>query len=168
MTEYEIEQKIENKKKEIKKFEKIKKTDMSFYIFLITINFVYAIGCIIGGSFMISTKFAILGAFALMCGIGLFITYCICSPMIIKRKKNAPHNIKKLKSQIKELEYELSQKKTKISKIENDKKENINQDLNSKNEIKDNIDLLVKYKELLDNGTISQEEFDKKKKEILG
>ena len=74
----------------------------------------------------------------------------------------------KLKSQIKELEYELSQKKTKISKIENDKKENINQDLNSKNEIKDNIDLLVKYKELLDNGTISQEEFDKKKKEILG
>ncbi len=30
------------------------------------------------------------------------------------------------------------------------------------------VDLLLKYKELLDSGVITQEEFDKKKKEILG
>lgn len=53
------------------------------------------------------------------------------------------------------------------------KPSSINQDDRKSQEIKsskekDNLDSLVKYKELMDNGVITQEEFDKKKKELLG
>lgn len=59
--------------------------------------------------------------------------------------------------------YQSENKVEETTQIEETKKEK----QNSRNVESENLDILKKYKELLDMGAISQEEFDKKKNEIL-
>ena len=44
----------------------------------------------------------------------------------------------------------------------------VNNDLTQNKASSENFDHIIKYKELLDAGVITQEEFDEKKKELLG
>lgn len=48
------------------------------------------------------------------------------------------------------------------------KKQSVEADINNLNDINSSADELKKYRDLLDNGVITQEEFDAKKKQLLG
>lgn len=69
------------------------------------------------------------------------------------KKKKAPYAIEKLSEEISILENEINELKNPVKS-------------NSKDI--SNLDVLLKYKELLDKNVITKEEFDAKKKEILG
>ncbi len=88
-------------------------------------------------------------------GVILSVFYLIS---VINKYKQSPVKIESLKTEVSGLRMKLENKETTPSKS------NSNIDVNS--EIA-NIALLVKYKKLLEDGTITKEEYDKKKEEIL-
>ena len=75
------------------------------------------------------------------------------------KKSRAPYAIEKLTEEISILKQELDD-------INSKKQININTNTSKDKEI-DNINLLIKYKELLDKDIITKEEFEEKKKELL-
>ena len=76
------------------------------------------------------------------------------------KKHKAPKEIEKLETEIKALENEIKEITDKIST----KKKEIKEDNHKKTE---DLNLLIKYKELLDKNIITEEEFNQKKKELL-
>lgn len=76
------------------------------------------------------------------------------------KKHKAPKEIEKLESEVKSLENDIKEITDKISS----KKKEIKEDNHKKTE---DLDLLIKYKELLDKNIITEEEFNQKKKELL-
>lgn len=99
------------------------------------------------GSYMLAS-----GLFMVFMGLFCLITGAVCWPIYCKRRKNAPNVIKRLEKEIAELNGKINTEKT--EKVKADESASV--------------DLLLKYKQLLDTGAISEEEYNNKKKELLG
>ena len=168
MSEYEINQEIKNKQAEIEKLKVLDNRSMGTIIALSVLGIIWGIICLIVGiaMFASSDSLMFLGAFFLICGFWCVAIGCIFTPINIKKKNNAPFNIKKLESRIEDLKVELAKKQEAKNSIKT--QEQVVPEEPKKEDIKDNVELLAKYKELLDKGAITQEEYDLKKKEILG
>ena len=158
---------IEEKEKELDKYKNYEVFDLRKFIIISVISFII---CAIGGT--ISLVFYIrygdnrLFYSIILCFLIAFIISCISIPtsivMGIKRAK-APKVIEKLEEEIALLKNEISNTKTNIIKETKIIKES-NEDKVSE---MDKINLLIKYKELLDKNIITEEEFNKKKEELL-
>lgn len=80
----------------------------------------------------------------------------------LEKQKNAAFD-----EQVKAQKEEIKLKKEKLHKEELEKENNKSKEANSINEVNEQFEALKKAKELLDEGILTQEEFEIKKKEIL-
>ena len=148
MTDIERTSLITKKEKQIKWYTNFKnhKGRMSL---IFVLNFVLSIGFIVAGILLVNEL--PLGAPFLLClGILDFIYSVVMTIIFFARGSNADFKIAKLTEEIEQLKGKLGVSAQPSQKEPEEKS--------------DNIDLLIKFKQLLDDGVITQEEFDKKKK----
>lgn len=168
MTQFQLDEKIRRNKEKIAQLENVQKKnywiefwiEMGAFIVLFTITVILFVDLSIK-----NTNNSIYGLAAGGVGMLMYLEIPLLVLAIVRiiinqnRKKRAPANIDKLTREIEDFKIAF---------------EKSNKDDSYKEEIKDkskeivDYDLLVKYKELLDSGVITQEEFEKKKKDILG
>lgn len=151
MTDIERTSLITKKERQIKWYTNFKnnkgRTSLIFVL-----NFVASIGLIVAGSLLIY-ELPIGAPLLLWFGIMDFIYSIVMTIIFFARGSNADFKIAKLTEEIEQLKGELEASEQPSQKEPQSKS--------------DNIDLLIKFKQLLDDGVITQEEFDKKKKELL-
>ena len=104
--------------------------------------------------FLLCNSIYLAGYLILNLGFVVFIATIVLFIVFRSRKMNAQNNISILESQIRVLK----------SQLDGLKKERVKS--NPSSEI-DNLNLLLKYKELLDKKVISQQEYDAKKAQLL-
>ena len=155
MSDYEIKELIAKKEQKIEQLKAAQNKNIGG---LVAFESLIIIGFIIAAVWAFSQGVYSygLGVLFLFIALGLFIMTIIVAVKASNRKKNGPAIIAKLESQIQELNSQLS---------ENKRRENIV--YRAPQSSTDNIDLLLKYKTLLDKNIITQEEFDAKKRELL-
>jgi hypothetical protein len=158
---------IEEKEKELDKYKNYEVFDLRKFIIISVISYIIsAIGGTISLVFYIRYGDNRLFYSIILCFLIAFIISCISIPTSIVfgiKKAKAPNVIEKLEEEISILENEISNTKTNIIKETKIIKET-NEDKVSE---MDKINLLIKYKELLDKNIITEEEFNKKKEELL-
>ena len=164
---------LEKKEQELDKYRTYEVIDISKFITISVISFIL---CIVGGVasviFLIHTGYFGLFVSTITCFLIATLIFHITVPVAIVfgvKQAKAPSAIKKLEEEISLLKVELYNKKESILKNVLDRKENKeNKDTNDLQLSKtEDLDLLIKYKELLDKNIITEEEFNQKKKELL-
>lgn len=151
MTDIERTSLITKKERQIKWYTNFKnykwRTSLIFVLF-----FVASISLIVTGSLLIY-ELPTVAPFIIGFGVMYFIYSIVMTIIFFARGSNADFKIAKLTEEIEQIKGELGVSKRPSRKEPEPKA--------------DNIDLLIKFKQLLDDGVITQEEFDKKKKELL-
>lgn len=158
---------IEKKEKELDRYKSYELVNLSKFIIISVISFIICIaGGIVSAGYYAASGYLGLIYSIIICFILAFhiLLISVATSIVIGIKKaKAPKVIEKLEEEIALLKNEISNTKTNIIKETKIIKES-NQDKVSE---MDKINLLIKYKELLDKNIITEEEFNKKKEELL-
>ncbi len=157
MNNYEIEERIRRCKEKKAKYEEIRDSDYTPVVVLGIIVIVGMIALVV--ILLKSSSYAIVYlSFIVPFFIAIIVVFIVRVSLHNKRKVDAPFEIKNCEREIEALQFELQKNNAEKDYLVNKSNVNANNDY----------DILLKLKELLDAGIITQEEFDKKKKEIIG
>ena len=164
---------LEKKEKELDKYRTYEVIDITKFVIISIISFILCVAAGIASIiFLVYTGYAGLLVSTIICFSIAALIFHITIPIAIVfsvKKSNAPSAIKKLEEEISYLKADLFNKKENIiKKVVDIKEHNENKKTNNSQSVKiDDLNLLIKYKELLDKNIITEEEFNEKKKELL-